>query len=68
MAGVMMNEIIFGTTVVGMVYNLEYGGNASQAMIEREYGALLSQVKSVTLYKINKWTNRPIEDLSKNVK
>ena len=67
MSNIMMNEIIFGTTVVGMVYYLEYG-NASHAMIQREYGNTLAKVQNVTLAKINRWTNHPIEDLEKNVK
>ena len=43
MSNIMMNEIIFGTTVVGMVYYLEYG-SASHAMIQREYGNTLAKV------------------------
>ena len=67
MSNIMMNEIIFGTTVVGMVYYLEYG-NSSLAMIQREYGDDLNHVQNVTLTKVQKWTNHPIADLEKNVK
>lgn len=68
MANIMMNDIIFGTTVIGMVYELEYGNNYSAPMIRREYETAVQEAFNMTLAKVDNWTNRPITDLEKNVK
>lgn len=49
MANVMMNEIIFGTTVVGMIYNIQYGNATASAMIGKEYNATLVKAHNATL-------------------
>jgi|LauGreDrversion4_2_1035121.scaffolds.fasta_scaffold359956_2 hypothetical protein len=38
MANVLMNDIIFGTTVVGMIYNIEYDNDTANALIQKEFG------------------------------
>ncbi len=48
----MINDILFGTTVVGMVYQLEYGANNSASMIRREYGLDLEEAFNITLEKV----------------
>lgn len=68
MANIMINDILFGTTVIGMVYELEYGNNYSAPMIRREYDAVIQDAFNKTLAKVDTWTNRPITDLEKNVK
>ena len=49
MANVMMNEIIFGTTVVGMIYNIQYGNVSASAMIDKEYNVTLVKAHNATL-------------------
>lgn len=68
MANVLMNDIIFGTTVVGMIYNIEYDNDTANALIQKEFGQTLEKVRNATLNKLELWTNHPIEDLEKNVK
>ena len=68
MAAIMSTDVLLGTTVLGMIYQVQFGAANGSQMLRQEYGSLVNNMTRDLSTNLQSWVGNTRDDIDNNIR